>query len=104
MFASSKYANCCHILPQGKSSNLPFLSFVCLVFDRDGIHLSSEGNKIVAKEILKVLREAEWEPSLHWKSMPSEFSEDSPYDPIGADAKTPINVSNWNFQGSSQWD
>ncbi|XP_020237343.1 GDSL esterase/lipase At2g38180 isoform X2 [Cajanus cajan] len=40
----------------------------------DGIHLSSEGSKIVAKEILKVLREADWEPSLHWNSMPNEFA------------------------------
>ncbi|KAB1224341.1 GDSL esterase/lipase CPRD49 [Morella rubra] len=39
----------------------------------DGIHLSAEGSKIVVKEILKVLREADWEPSLHWKSMPTEF-------------------------------
>jgi len=47
-----------------------------VLFDRDGIHLSHEGNKIVAKEILKVLREADWEPSLHWNSMPTEFAED----------------------------
>ncbi|XP_057741924.1 GDSL esterase/lipase WDL1-like isoform X2 [Arachis stenosperma] len=71
---------------------------------KDGIHLSSEGSKIVAKEILKVLREADWEPSLYWKSMATEFSEDSPYDPTGADAKTPTNVSNWTFQESFQWD
>ncbi|XP_061369212.1 GDSL esterase/lipase WDL1-like [Gastrolobium bilobum] len=70
----------------------------------DGIHLSSEGSKIVVKEILKVLREADWEPSLHWKSMPIEFSEDSPYDPIGGDEKTTVNVSNWNFQGCFQFD
>ncbi|KAL5742554.1 hypothetical protein ACOSP7_029286 [Xanthoceras sorbifolium] len=42
----------------------------------DGIHLSSEGSKIVAEEILKVLREAEWQPSLHWKSLPAEFADD----------------------------
>ncbi|RDX76812.1 GDSL esterase/lipase CPRD49, partial [Mucuna pruriens] len=68
----------------------------------DGIHLSPEGSKIVVKEILKVLREADWEPSLHWKSMPIEFAEDSPYDPIGADEKSTINVSNLIFQGNSQ--
>ncbi|KAJ1396167.1 SGNH hydrolase-type esterase domain [Sesbania bispinosa] len=76
-------------------------SDVCFM---DGIHLSSEGNKIVVKEILKVLREADWEPSLYWKSMPTEFAEDSPYDPIGVDEKTTVNVSNWNFQGSFQLD
>ncbi|KAL9259148.1 GDSL esterase/lipase WDL1-like protein [Drosera capensis] len=44
----------------------------------DGIHLSAEGSKVVVEEILKVLKEADWEPNLHWKSMPTEFSEDSP--------------------------
>ncbi|KAL9303187.1 hypothetical protein ACSQ67_020450 [Phaseolus vulgaris] len=68
----------------------------------DGIHLSHEGNKIVAKEILKVLREADWEPSLHWNSMPTEFAEDSLYDPNGVDEESIINVSNGNFQGNSQ--
>ena len=77
-------------------------SFDEVLFDRDGIHLSHEGNKIVAKEILKVLREADWEPSLHWNSMPTEFAEDSLYDPNGVDEESIINVSNGNFQGNSQ--
>ncbi|XP_024191792.1 GDSL esterase/lipase CPRD49 isoform X2 [Rosa chinensis] len=64
---------------------------------RDGIHLSAEGSKIVAEEIVKVLREADWKPSLHWKSMPTEFAEDSPYYPVAADGKTPINPSEWTF-------
>lgn len=76
------------------------------MFDRDGVHLSAEGSKIVAKEILKVLKEAEWEPSLHWKSMPFEFGEDSPYDPIGPDGITTINVSsNLTFgENSEDWE
>ncbi|XP_073149187.1 GDSL esterase/lipase CPRD49-like [Henckelia pumila] len=41
----------------------------------DGIHLSSEGSQIVVKEVLKVLQEAQWEPSLYWRSMPDEFSD-----------------------------
>ncbi|EEF34275.1 GDSL esterase/lipase CPRD49 isoform X2 [Ricinus communis] len=48
----------------------------------DGIHFSSEGSKIVVKEIMKVIEEADWEPDLHWMAMPTEFAEDSPYDPI----------------------
>ncbi|XP_038684338.1 GDSL esterase/lipase CPRD49-like isoform X2 [Tripterygium wilfordii] len=48
----------------------------------DGTHFTKEGSKMVAKEILKVLREAEWEPSLHWKELPTEFDEDSPYYPV----------------------
>lgn len=46
----------------------------CLVLNfRDGIHLTAEGSQIVAEEILKVLGEADWEPSLHWKALPIEF-------------------------------
>lgn len=43
---------------------------------RDGIHFSSKGSKIVVEEILRVLKEADWEPNLYWKSMPTEFGED----------------------------
>ena len=38
-------------------------------FSRDGVHLSAEGSKIVEEEILKVLKGAEWEPSLQGDSM-----------------------------------
>ena len=48
---------------------------------------------MVAKEILKVLKEADWEPSLHYSSLPAEFGEDSPYDPVSAGGKTTLNVS-----------
>lgn len=70
----------------------------------DGIHLSEEGSKIVVAEILKVLKEAEWKPSLHWKSMPTEFSENSPYDLVAADGKTTLNPSDWTFHREIQWD
>jgi len=66
--------------------------------------LSHEGSKIVVKEILKVLEDADWNPSLHWKSMPNEFAEDSPYDPVAIDEKTTVNVSNWNFQKNFEWE
>ncbi|KAE9622233.1 putative SGNH hydrolase-type esterase domain-containing protein [Lupinus albus] len=70
----------------------------------DGVHLSAEGNKIVAKEILKVLKEAEWEPNLHFKLMPVEFEEDSPYDPLCPDGKTTFNVSRMPFPETVEWD
>ncbi|EOY17798.1 SGNH hydrolase-type esterase domain - like 2 [Theobroma cacao] len=70
----------------------------------DGVHLSAEGSKIVVAEILKVLKEAEWQPSLHWKAMPTEFSEDSPYDLVAADGKTTLNPSEWTFHRAIQWD
>lgn len=70
----------------------------------DGIHLSSEGSKIVAEEILKVLKEAEWQPSLHWKSLPTEFGEDSPYDLVAADGRSTLNPSEWTFHREIQWD
>ncbi|KAJ8535414.1 hypothetical protein K7X08_023134 [Anisodus acutangulus] len=70
----------------------------------DGIHLAEEGSKIVVEEILKVLKEADWTPSLHWKSMPNEFPEDSPYDLVLADGKTTINPSEWTYHRQIQWD
>ncbi|XAR50841.1 hypothetical protein NMG60_11005290 [Bertholletia excelsa] len=70
----------------------------------DGIHLSSEGSKIVVQEILNVLKEAEWEPSLHWKCLPTEFSEDSTYDMVAVDGKTTINISETNFHWENEWE
>ncbi|XP_029127901.1 GDSL esterase/lipase CPRD49 isoform X2 [Cajanus cajan] len=60
--------------------------------------------KIVLKEILKVLKEAEWEPSLHWKSMKTEFEEDSPYDPPASDGKSTINLSHFSFFDDNNLD
>ncbi|KAJ4822899.1 GDSL esterase/lipase cprd49 [Turnera subulata] len=70
----------------------------------DGIHLSAEGSKIVVTEILKVLKEAEWSPSLHWKAMPTEFSDDSQYYLVAADGKRTLNPSEWTFHWENQWD
>ncbi|KAG9147759.1 hypothetical protein Leryth_018809 [Lithospermum erythrorhizon] len=41
----------------------------------DGIHFTYEGSKIVVREILKVLKQIDWSPSLFWKSMPVEYSD-----------------------------
>ncbi|KAK1298189.1 GDSL esterase/lipase CPRD49 [Acorus calamus] len=70
----------------------------------DGVHFSSEGSKIVVREILKVLKEAEWIPSLHWKSLQTEFAEDSPYDVVAADGKSTINISGLTLHQDIQWD
>nr|DAD26734.1 TPA_asm: hypothetical protein HUJ06_028202 [Nelumbo nucifera] len=70
----------------------------------DGIHFSAEGSKIVVEEILRILKEAEWEPCLHWKSLPTEFGEDSPCDMVAADGKTTINISECTFHREIQWD
>ncbi|KAM7270687.1 hypothetical protein ACFE04_029901 [Oxalis oulophora] len=70
----------------------------------DGVHLSVEGSKVFVAEILKVLKQADWKPSLHWKSMPSVFSEDSPYDLVAADGKRTLNPSEWTFHRAIQWD
>jgi hypothetical protein len=86
-----------------------FFKLTCLVhwatprsFSRDGIHFTSEGSKIVVKEIMKVLTEADWEPSLHWKSLPAEFAEDSPYDPVSLDGKTTVNVSEISYHRETE--
>lgn len=70
----------------------------------DGIHLSAEGSKIVVGEVLKVIKEADWKPCLHWKSMLTEFAEDSPYDLVAADGQTTLNPSEWTFHREIQWD
>ncbi|KAF6153626.1 hypothetical protein GIB67_027493 [Kingdonia uniflora] len=70
----------------------------------DGVHLSSEGSKIVAAEILKVLKEADWQPSLHWKSLPTEFGDDSLYDLVAANGVDTINPSEWTFHREGKWD
>ncbi|KAE8711662.1 vacuolar cation/proton exchanger 3-like [Hibiscus syriacus] len=58
----------------------------------DGIHFSSEGSELVAKEILKAMEEAGWEPSLCCNSMPTEFDQDLVYDLVTQDGES-INVS-----------
>lgn len=57
----------------------------------DGMHLTKEGSDIVVKKISKILREAEWEPSLHWTKMADEFS-DTITPLIGANG---MNLDGW---------
>ena len=73
------------------------------IFVRDGIHFAPEASKIVVKEIVKVIKEAEWEPSLHYDSLPTEFGENSPYDPVSADGKTTLNISKLSFDLLLKW-
>ncbi|KAJ8550944.1 hypothetical protein K7X08_000314 [Anisodus acutangulus] len=69
----------------------------------DGIHLSSEGSEIVVKEILKVLKEAEWEPDLHWRSLPIEFPEISPYIFVDPKGETVVKVSQMDLEWQTRW-
>lgn len=57
----------------------------------------------MVKEILKVLKEADWTPSLHWRSLPPEFGEDSPYDFVGPSGN-PVNTSNIVAPWQTQWE
>ncbi|XP_019413297.1 PREDICTED: GDSL esterase/lipase At2g38180-like isoform X10 [Lupinus angustifolius] len=69
--------------------------------DSDGIHFTKEGSKVVSREILKVLREADWEPSLYWREMPIEFKDY--YTPIGLDGE-PIDEYNTRFPPGVEWE
>ncbi|PHU06907.1 GDSL esterase/lipase CPRD49 [Capsicum chinense] len=69
----------------------------------DGIHLSSEGSNIVVKEILEVLKETDWEPNLHWRSLPTEFPEISPYIFVGPKGETAVKVSQLDLEWQTQW-
>ncbi|MCI83787.1 GDSL esterase/lipase CPRD49, partial [Trifolium medium] len=41
---------------------------------------------------------------LYWKTMPVEFGEDSPYDPVHPNGMTTINVSNEPFPADEDWE
>ncbi|KAL3358564.1 hypothetical protein AABB24_015588 [Solanum stoloniferum] len=69
----------------------------------DGIHLSCEGSEIVIKEILKVIKEADWEPNLLWRSLPTEFPEISPCIFVDPEGSTAIKVSEMDFAWQTQW-
>ncbi|KAL8523887.1 hypothetical protein ACS0TY_013736 [Phlomoides rotata] len=69
----------------------------------DGIHLLSEGSKVVVEEILKTLKNVMWDPSLYWLSIAPEFREDSPYYPVNLDGKTTCNVSGIINSWQRQW-
>ncbi|KEH23166.1 isoamyl-acetate hydrolyzing esterase-like protein, putative [Medicago truncatula] len=81
----------------------PPISEAQLKFNIDGVHLSTEGSEIVTKEILNVIKKAEWEPSLYCKLMPAEFGEDTPYDMVSLDGKTTVNFSNVPFPQGVEW-
>ena len=65
------------------------------------MHLSSEGSKIVVKEILKVLKEADWEPSLYFMSLKPEYVE---YSPSPADGKITLDTIRKCFNRNSHWE
>jgi hypothetical protein len=56
------------------------------------------------EEILTILKEAEWDPCLHWKAMPTEFAEDSPYDLVTSSGLSTINPSEWFYHRKLSWE
>ncbi|XP_076922523.1 GDSL esterase/lipase CPRD49-like [Bidens hawaiensis] len=75
-----KYADACEKLCQ-KGINVINL---CNLFKQhddwettfliDGMHFTEKGSQVVAKEILKTIKEADWKPSLYWQHMaPDQF-------------------------------
>ncbi|XP_049362671.1 GDSL esterase/lipase CPRD49-like isoform X2 [Solanum verrucosum] len=69
----------------------------------DGVHLTAEASKVVVKEILKVVKEADWEPNLHWKSLPNEFAQYSPTIFVGPNGNTPVIVADLDLDWQAQW-
>jgi hypothetical protein len=47
---------------------------------RDGMHLSALGSAVMLEELLKVLKDSTWQPSLHYATMSEDLSEPSIYD------------------------
>jgi hypothetical protein len=46
------------------------------------MHLSAKGSAVMLEELLKVLKDAPWQPSLHYDAMPEDWSEPSGYNSI----------------------
>lgn len=57
----------------------------------------------MVKEILEVLKETDWEPNLHWRSLPTEFPEISPYIFVGPKGETAVKVSHLDLEWQTQW-
>ena len=41
------------------------------------MHLSAKGSAVMLEELLKVLKDMPWQPSLHYDAMPEDWSEPS---------------------------
>jgi isoamyl acetate esterase len=92
-----------NFVPFSKKNHLQIKKYP-FVFGSDGLHLSEEGSNIVVEEILKVVKEADWDPCLHWKALPTEFAEDSPYDLVSSSGETTVNPSEWTIHRTIPWD
>jgi isoamyl acetate esterase len=66
--------------------------------------LTEEGSKLLAGDILKIIKHAKWEPSLYWKLLPTEFGEDSDYYVVAPDGVSTINQSDWTYHRKIRWD
>ncbi|KAM3288009.1 GDSL esterase/lipase CPRD49 [Capsicum chacoense] len=69
----------------GEELDVPTIDFFEALYGQpdvfwDGMHLTAKGSDILFKKIAKIIKEAEWEPSLDWDKMPTEFAD------IGTDA------------------
>lgn len=49
----------------------------CMRDCRDGMHLSAQGSAVMLEELLKVLKDSPWQPSLHYDAMSEDLSEPS---------------------------
>ncbi|KAI5068110.1 hypothetical protein GOP47_0016455 [Adiantum capillus-veneris] len=48
----------------------------------DGLHLTAEGDRVLFSELIKVIEEADWSPSLSSNSMVEDYNEPSVYDNV----------------------
>ena len=46
------------------------------------MHLSALGSAVMLEELLKVLKDSTWQPSLHYDTMSEDLTEPSIYDTI----------------------
>ncbi|KAM3288007.1 hypothetical protein P3S67_021437 [Capsicum chacoense] len=58
---------------------MPVVNFFEALYEKlgvfwDGMHLTAEGSKILFGKIQKIIKEADWEPTLDWDKMPTEYA------------------------------
>ncbi|KAM3339892.1 GDSL esterase/lipase CPRD49 [Capsicum galapagoense] len=64
----------------GQELGVPVINFFEALYGKpgvfwDGMHLTAEGSKILFDKIKDVIKKADWEPTLDWDKMPTEYAD-----------------------------
>ncbi|PHT36848.1 hypothetical protein CQW23_24548 [Capsicum baccatum] len=64
----------------GQELSVPVINFFEALYRKpgvflDGMHLTADGSKILFDKIKDVIKNADWEPTLDWDKMPTEYAD-----------------------------